>query len=330
MSVVNEMLNELQASQTPHRDIKGLLPPVKNRNHLFYKWMVAFILIVFLIFFFVEKPQKKHLLDQSITKTNIPITPHHLATKKDNLHIINADKPLIIEPRVPPENYSKKKPEQVTPSENHIANKVVLAKQKPSKKNENLITASRATTANKKLSKVFDQWSISDNLTNKNRLEELLESYSDLPNIWQSALNFIKLRDVNFYQILLARSIDQFQNTNHFAIVSSKYHMSTGQLDYAYKTLTNIKSTLHNKRTYQLLGMILQQQDRHLLAISNYQKSLIFSPNNGELHMAIGISFKATNQPLLATEHFVKALTDYTLSDLQRRFLNQQLISQKR
>jgi len=330
MSVVNEMLNELQASRTPHRDIKGLIPPIKNKNYFFYIWIVIFIVVVFFMLLFKDKNQEKHLTVQSVTKTNTPITPHYLATKQNDNHVVNSKKPLIIEGKTSHKTSIQKSSEQAIPSDNTLIEKAVIKKPKSLKKTENLIIASRATTANKQLSNILDQWSNSDSLTNKNRMQELLESYSDLPNIWQNALNFIKQRDTSFYQSLLAKSIVQFPNTNHFAIVASRYHMNTGQLDSAYKILSNMKNTLHNKKTYQLLGIILQRQDKHLLAISNYQKSLTFSPDNGEVHMAIGISFNATNQPLLAAEHFVKALTDNSLNELQRRFLNQQLISQKR
>jgi len=337
MSIVNEMLNELQKTRTPHHDIKGLISPPQNTSYSQYLWLtsLALVAILFIVIFkgYIEySPEQKNTSDFP----KLVMLPNQLAPPENLKKVKNDTNKLLISNKDPIKAVSLKVVTtapiaSVTPAlapkkEPKIEPNIKkLNTSKPTEKKVN-ISSSRVSIANKQLVKLFDQWSLLELEVNYQKLLQLLKTYSEFPKIWHSSLSFLKTRDINLYQDLLIESVNQFPKNTLFSVISAKHYISLGKLDRAYHDLNKIDNKNRDDVVYQLLGIILQKQNKHKSAIENYKKLLLISPDRGEINMAIGISFEALNQPDSAVQHFIMALKDNQLTNLQRQFLKQRLV----
>jgi len=325
MSLVNEMLKELQKNRSANHDIKGLVCPTETKTSLHIFWLSGVLLL--LIIFIIYKP----IFTNNLKTTKNLITPRIFAglPKKLDPHIKSIDTQLKLVIDTKPEITFIVKPTIKTQrSKESVQEPIIkIINEKENKENDKPISLSRLSIAKKKLLVIFNQWHLQQSKRKLDQLLSTLNAYQDLPEIWNSALFFLKKIDLQTYQLLLTRSIQKFPNNIDFSVMSAKHHFKLGNIDQAFQYLNNIKEKKRDQRVYRLLGMILQKQNKHPQAITNYKKSLLLSPNSGEIHMAIAISFEALDQSNQAIDHFISAIKDNNLSKLQQQFIKQRLIA---
>lgn len=359
MSLVNKMLNDLQQSNHPTPVMEGLLSPSDNQPErkttkslaLFILLLLVGIIILFFnqnIFFIglkgsqvntkisvdkvkqetsqIELKEKSKQQKTIIQKADFKNQRAMAITNKDSIVVdtnqeihgnINqtspekmvAQKPVADESRIETDSLKNEKQRSIVTTSNKVKE------------------ISRISLAEKDLSRLIKQWQLVRPNVALKQLSSLLNRYPDLPGIWSDSLTFLKSKNLNDYENLLDRSIKNFPETNVFSLISAQHYFSSGQYLKASQQLDLIKEVNWDGKSYRLAGLIMQKLGKHQLAIEHYKKLLIIVPNQGEINMAIGISYDALNQPKKAASYFILALNDKNLNPIQKRFVRQRLIA---
>ncbi len=358
MSVVNQMLNDLQQSKQHTTVMDGFVPLPENRSKTKLYW--SFILILLLIVVFV------------LNKSLFENTPFFTKTSDYSKKLNNNDNQPISEFEPNPKPKQEQRPEQqktiiktfdfkspfepkviitkssdrpiyqpsLTVNKEHInkdqinknqieKTKILLSnKTKPTKKlNSHIKKLSRISIAEKQFASLIKHWHLNSAQASHQKLLSLLNNYPDLPGIWLDSLAFLKNNSEKYYENLLKLSIQRFPEKISFTLLSAQYYFSSKQYTIAYQQLSSIHKTKKDQRVYQLAGLILQKLGKHQQAIGNYKKLLLIMPDRGEINMAIGISYDALQLPKRAANHFIIALKDKRLNPLQKQFVKQRLIA---
>jgi len=334
MSLVNEMLKELQNTRAAAYDVKGLTYPTDNKPNVI-RYILSIVVVIAVIFFLFYKNKSTKSENNLLTNSSLT-TIHNKNTVTKEIEITNISELTSSNNKTTNEDILK----ETTKEKISISQKIKIEKkpeltshpaieERVNQKQSANILPSRISVAKKELLLVIDRWNFFPKEQSVNSLVSLLNSYSDLPTIWQSALSFTKSTDAFLHQQLLTQSLEKFPKNIDFFLTASKYHFDNNNFYQAYQLLNSIDEQRKDKRIFQFLGLILQKQKKHHLAIDSYKKSLVIKPNRGEIHMAIAISFEELKSPKKAISHFVEALKDKKLSELQRNFVKQRLITHR-
>jgi len=361
MSLINQMLNELQQSKQASVAINGLVPITDNESKTKKNWLLMLLILL------VSAGIVLHFLDQKHSYTDQPINPvdkkltlgnmnnktviekNVLIYKQQKMNISSLDLQTTLKINIESKAKRKKSLNNDTNQsmidsthsfleKNKLIEKPITQKTvtisdglKPDKQSlpintlNNVKQTSKISIAEKELTRLMKYWQLSSPRVGHEKLFSLLDNYPDLPEIWQNALIFIKSKNNHYYEKLLDRSIKTFPQLNNFSYLAAQHYYSTDQYLKAKQQLDFVEENRKDKKIYQLAGLIFQKLGKHQLAIDNYKKLLITTPNLGEINMAVGISFDALNQPKKAASYFSLALKDQQLNPIQKKFVKQQL-----
>ena len=364
MSLVNEMLNDLQRDQKDPISFQGMVATNKQPNY--YKIIVfitTFLGLVFIGYYFFVGQQEQELQHnnssfEALPKKNIQNTTERAkpsdsiygsTDKNKSISISSEDKDLVI----PKEKITKieksetkltKVTENIQPTTREIkTNQLNVIKPKNNMpietqaanqskvvaKQETLIKVSRKTLAEKELLSITNQWKTLGSSLSFNQLKVVLNRYADLPTVWLKSLNFIKRKQPEFYDQLLSEALNQFPKNESFLLLSAKHLFSSSQFEQAQQQLDKTDSNNWSLTNYRLAALLAQKLDNHPKAINYFQKITALSSSSGEINMAIGISYEAINKKDLSVRFFNSALLDPKLNPIQKQFIQQRLNENK-
>lgn len=336
MSIVNQMLNDLQQNKQSALVMEGLLaspadePKIKKVIWLLF--VIGSLLLITIL-------TRSYFKQQAILSIPSTIDLSEKIKEVEQSNVIAKEKKVVIKSFDFKTNLNleitDKKLEETRPftqptvisteSNNEKPTKPLIKKDGVELSGKTFKKISKISIAENELARIVKQWQFKSSETSYQNLLLMLNNYPDLPSIWLDSLSFLRTRNTNHYENLLEISIKTFPEKISFSLLSAQYDYSNGQYLKAYQQLNDINNKQKNQRVYQLSGLILQKLGKHQQAIKNYKTLLTIMPDRGEISMAIGISFDALKQPDQATVYFVRALKDRQLSPVQKQFIQQQL-----
>ena len=345
MSIVNQMLNDLQQSKHPTPVMDELMssPDAEPKKQRIYSLLVILILLIIAGALTRWLNQESSIISHKSTLTEIKIKPDNIDEENGQAKLKNkpAQQKVVIQTYDFETSFNleteakqaiqlKTLPTSFTPITKKTTEEIVLQPKKvaPSRQKTAAVKkTSRISTAEKELARLIKQWQLGNSTDQHHNLLALLDSYSDLPTIWLDSLIFLKSKNMAYYEELLDLSIATFPEKNSFVLLAAQYYFSSAQYTKALLQLENIEEKRKDQRIYQLAGLVLQKLGEHQQAIESYKKLLVISPARGEISMAIGISYDALKQPKQAISHFIIALKDQRLNPIQKQFVKQRLIA---
>ena len=331
MSLVNEMLSDLQKSESNVSAINGMFytSPKKDKTPKIIIGSIITILAITAIYFVYQS--------QSIPKQENSNKVETIST----LDVVNSVTPTRQpKPKASPiiDTYDFKSIETLNasidlPTLPYIKNTTLetnsLAMPVGIKiKNINKIkTISRSSIAEKDLANWKESWPTSTINERELNLNSLLLNYEDLSAIWHESLIFLKSKKTNLFHSTLLRATTLFPKEETFNLMLAEKYFYSEKYETTLTTLKKIHKDTENLTYYKLKGLTLQKQNKHQQAISSFKRYLILSPNQGSIKMAIGISLERLNIPSTARSYFIAATKDDRLNSLQRKFIQQRLIA---
>ena len=338
MSLVNEMLNDLQKDHKQTSTIEGMSATPQTSNNTLLYFVVATIIAFFMVYFFYKKPieiqpeqsiEKAIITESEKQQTETPLvkatTEKKIDPKQSKPLEKTEDSPLAqsespVEPstELVTTTKQKEKPSFIAPP---APAKETATIAEPVKK------VSRKTLADKEISKIIGNWSNLEENASFNLLKKRLDSYKDFPSLWIKALSFIKPKNDIYYENLLSRAMIIFPKKDSFKLMAARLSFIKSDYVNSEQLIENTDENNWSRADYQIAALVSQKVNKHKQAINYYKNIVAGSPNNGEINMAIGISYQAINQKKLATKHFRLALLDSKLNQIQKRFIEQQLVS---
>lgn len=353
MSLVNEMLNELQKDQKNSSNFAQGLSAAKPSPLLKLKIpvliIIFFVLTVLLFNLIQSSPDSDsfHLLKTPMTvastlnKENLERTIQAASdSSEDSTKLVkdidveegNGELPNseTIEPIVKSKPMAVVKiPTKAIEKPLAIENNIELTKQKltssTSTNPKPIIRLSRRTEANKRLSGILDSWGQQDSTTNRIQIETLLNDYRDLSDVWLKTINSLGRKSSPLQQKYLDQALIKFPEQDAFKILLAKQLTNNKQYSSALAILIQTNKKDWSQTQYRLAGFLSQKTTNHSKAIEYYNHLLIINPNLGDVNMAVAISLEAINENKLAVLKFRRALEDNKLSDLQKQFINQRI-----
>lgn len=350
MSVVNEMLNDLQKNQ--HKSVGfDYFDPQDKKTFISNKtiiFVIVFIAVAILIGFNyltinnIPKPTQI-----KVQTSSSPTNPIKKVDQNVSEVAATISKQVVEVDNVVSKKELKTKEIEITKTIQHTTSTIPI----PTTTNPKLLTSgskveltqklpkkirpikiiSRKNQSRKLLASIIKQWNQTSTNSNVSELKELLYLYSDLPDLWLHALIFLngnrQLIQTGLYHQLLTQSLENFPNKKLFLILSAKNYFGIGSYIKTLQQLHKIPSIDWDQNTHQLAGLTFQKQGKHQQAISEYKKLLAINPTRGDINMAVGISHEALMQPKKAISHFTLALKDKKLNQLQKQFIGQRLVA---
>ncbi len=346
MSIVNQMLNDLQQSKHPSPVMDELmsLPDAEPKKQRVYSLLVILILLIIAGALTRWLNQEPSIISHQSMLTEIKMKSDNIDNENGQAKLIKkepAQQKVVIQtynfetsfnPATETSEATQLKMLQTSfsPITKKTTREIVFQPKNvaPSRQKTSAVKkTSRISSAEKELARLIKQWQLGNSIDQHHNLLALLDNYSDLPTIWLDSLTFLKSKNRAYYEKLLDRSITTFPEKNRFVLLAAQYYFSSAQYSKALRQLDNIQEKRKDQRIYQLTGLVLQKLGDHQQAIESYKKLLVISPARGEISMAIGISYDALKQPKQAISHFVIALKDIHLNPIQKQFVRQRLIA---
>jgi len=357
MSLVNEMLNELQKEQQSPANFGGL---VAQENGSLFSTHLSSLLVLTLVllsgvsvwYFWsnvdsaeissigsssaMPEPQ---IIESTFSRDNNK--PTGLKTtenegKKSSLKTVNEESidSNIVEVKNRNDlNLEKQTTIQQTPSKFGIASTSKPTPQSkptrttvlPTQPEEPMIKISRRSQANKDLSNIVNQWKQHDQISNKRRIADLLSEYKIQSEVWLKTVSFLQRKNPSLYQEYLEKALVRFPEQDAFNMLRVKQLMKENKFTESLSYLEKTSKSGWELTQYRIAGYLSQKTNHHQKAIGYYNHLLLTNPNLGDVNMAIAISLEALNENKLAILKFQRALEDNKLNDLQRKFITQRI-----
>lgn len=357
MSLVNEMLKELKASEPELCAVDGLRYPSSSKNsNLWIIYILSSIVVLFILFFiYIGIPFNKiatiiTATDKNTTQLSPLKTSSKNIAQQNNSSIQSVDYSLSllkknISSKDTPEEITNKQtnPKQFNENEKDATLKTTLIAVNQSNNNshdKNIKTrptdfhkdnqsrfvksVSKSSIARKDLKHIIQHWEQNNLSKNIDQINTLLDKNTNRVSLHLSALSFLKDKDKNSYRHALNRASRHFPTDTAIAVLSSQLYLTQGKYNLAQQALTFSKKKSFS--TYRLSAFIYQKQELHQQAIENYKRVIPSAKNKGQIYMAMGISHEALKQNSEAIRIFSIALKDARLNDIQKQFINQRLI----
>jgi len=343
MSLVNEMLNDLQKDQQKPVYIQGMVATDQKPTHLVNLFFVSLLLVVIVLIGYWLLFSDKTMTIQENSNSNSVLTaklaPQEVIKTSVDASITSTG--FAEESTSQPEPINsiinktiiKTTEPKSTPTENHqTIKKPQVNHKEPAKMEEKIETISikkisRKTLAEKSFSSIVNRW----NQTNANssfmELDTLLDGYPDVPSVWLNSLIFLRSDYPNLYKTLLEKALATKPKYDPFLYLSARDYFSSKNYILADQQMNKTNKTNWDNNNYRLAGLIAQKLHHHQQAISHYKEILSTSPYRGDINMAIGISYEAMENYKLAVAHFTVALSDSNLSQVQKQFIKQRLVA---
>ncbi|TQV88537.1 tetratricopeptide repeat protein [Aliikangiella coralliicola] len=340
MSVVNEMLRELQDSQPVKQQLN--FQPVAKKFSLSPIVTGLFIGVGILIlawYFFSMDGTASNKLDGNQAKQ---LVAHEQSNTKPGVNKIKsentAEKQSALKPIVK-EIVSKSKKTIVASKEKATGQleenkKVSFSKRqilKEESKKAPLIqseikTKSLATQLNEKLRSIQSEKKLFGAEHAITKLKVLVQQN---PRFDPARLQLIKTAWESKHPELssfLQRAVKESPSQPAFRIAAARYFVEQNDLATAESFLLDLSQLNEVQPSLlQTRAIIRQKQSRHQLAIQDYGRILGISPNRGDIYIALGISLEALGQINQAKLSFQNALKDNRLSSQQVEFVRQKL-----
>ncbi|MBV1909446.1 MAG: tetratricopeptide repeat protein [Kangiellaceae bacterium] len=360
MSLINEMLNDLQKDQHQPVPIHGLIAtePQSFLVRFRLQFVISIITIALLswvLFYNAEKTPPPILKEQvpsiiEIEKSTAEVTVALKAPTKNNKTKKPSDK-IIQETSISTQTLADDSPappvtkgatkETVT---SNVLNEVVSAVvNKPAEKvtptdisnnskrvvnsisTTSMIKISRTSQANKIFIALTKDWLKLDGQTQDSRIKELLANYSDQSGLWLKVILFLKNTNPEQYSSHLNDALLRFPQDNSFPMLFVKQYMQESKFSQALIHLNKIPKDRWTLSQYRVAGYLSQKSNNHQEAISFYNHLLLANPNRGDINMAVAISLESLKENNLAIVKFQRALEDNKLNNLQRQFIEQRI-----
>jgi len=332
MSVVNEMLNDLQKKQSKANLFDPFIarqetPSGFNFRSTSYVFIALLIAVIAYQFFSNNRKAEQLPIIVKAPAIAVPNLPKTTAVKEkvdavkqdldeDKTVELAIDK-TTIEPPVVNRATSRTSFQPPVSSKSFAENKTT----------QTMKSVSRINQAEKKLVSLFRDWKNHSQLSNREKYKSFFVDYSELHSLKIKALKFLKVRDKMLFGEFLNLSISQYPEDPNYHYLAAKYYFSEKNYSLASGYLANIKTNDRSFNISRLAALTFQKQGKHQQAIDIYQQLMIVQPYSGEINMAIGISYEAIDNPNLAKTNFALALKDQRLNKLQRQFIRQRLVA---
>lgn len=363
MSVINQMLNDLQQREQPIKQLPLQAVRYKNKPLFFYFIILLIIILFIFVYFKMSKtePEVSHLLIQNVKPVNK--TPF-LSSQTDEV-ILKSDVSLneaevtktpldpITEINLKDLPDSSQKPVEL--AQKDLSNKLIKEEMptlksstetqqeyiKPKKSNvnksanlpSNNITESEIkkpsieTILNNQLEQIKNDFAYVGYQSTKQALQKLLVANPDLHS---ARLYFILLswqqQELDTAEIINA-AIGLYPNQSAFRLAAAKYFLEKSDYLQAENSLLNILPTASNlAELLQMRAVIRQKNNKHQLAVNDYTAILQQSPERGDIYIALGISLEALNKNSQALLSYKKAELDQSLSKRQMQFVKRKIL----
>jgi Tfp pilus assembly protein PilF len=364
MSVVNEMLKELQRDQgkTPTFDGFVVAPPENTVSKVF--WRSVAVLILLLISFIIYKEYQPVIAQQN----NIPLAAEASALQSQNSTLPESRTDVVFaneSPDLASEQQTQAIEKQVVslsqnetkvisapvadtvehsnnetlqidkPTKKTIPTKVAKLESPVTKPMTNRIasteklpikTRSQKNIEEQKLAKLMKHWNTQSVSTNTALALEL-ERSSKRNDIRLKLLRYIQPRSPNLFDQILSRSLAKQPNNLGLRTLSARDFFSKGNFNQAILELGQVANIEWDKSTYRLAALIEQKRTNHKMAIQYFGRLQSIEPKRGDISMAMGISYEALLETQLAIRKFKRALQDNQLSEIQKQFIQQRLVA---
>jgi len=343
MSLVNEMLNDLQKDQQKPVYIQGMVAADQKPTRSKYLGFIFLILIAAILIGYKLIYSEVVLTEQeqnvSLTQAIQPAKPDPQNTVKNIAD--TPTKPVFSDEKLEEkqiESLVRKAETKQINSENSLLKTSPEPEEVQTDPKETVSlesnlettpvkTISRRTQAQKSFSSIVNDWGQTNTSSDFAKLDGVLESYSDIPSIWLSALSFLSDDYPSLYNTLLEKALVKKPTYDPFLLLSARDHFSSGNYILADQQLNKTNKINWEKNNYRLAGLVAHKLGNHQQAIDHYKRILVASPNRGDINMAIGISYEALKNSRLAVAHFNLALNDSNLSQVQKQFIKQRLVA---
>jgi len=343
MSLVNEMLNDLQKDQQKPVHIQGMIATEQKSTNLKSLIFVSLLLVavIFIGYWFLFS-------EKTITTQEDFISNDLLSTRSSQQKII--EKPvntsqdltgftekLTSQPEpitsIVNKKVIKQTESEIIPIEDHHSIEKAQETHKEFVKIEETIETtpikkiSRKTLAERSFTSLVNSWNQTNTNSSFIKLNTFLESYPDVPSVWLNSLNFLRNDYPNFYKAILEKSLATKPKYDPFLYLSARDYFSSKNYILADQQMNKTNKTNWDNNNYRLAGLIAQKLDQHQQAINHYKIILSTNSNRGDINMAIGISYEAIKDFKLAVAHFTVALNDPNISQVQKQFIRQRLVA---
>ncbi len=332
MSLINEMLSDLQKTNQDSFTLDGITSPENRSSSFKYYWLLILPIMLFIlinyksILFFnltTDKTENIHIITHSTSKSIAIKEPLSRA-------VIKKERPTLLEITTTNKTNNVVINDEIKDDINITVQKPAAENKKSKtinkKKNTSIIkSTSKISIAEKQLSQILNHWQ--DHTADKQELYQLLIDNKRYPSIWLNALSFFRSKNNTYYLTLLNYSLDHFPNNAEFLLLISQYYFEGSQYLQANKQLEKINHKDRGPRIFQLMGLAAQKLNQHNKAIDSYKKILSLSSGRGDIHMAIAISYEALKSRDSAIFHLLNANKDRSLNPIQKKFIKQRLIA---
>jgi MSHA biogenesis protein MshN len=327
MSLINQMLKDLDQRQASHADSLGQISSVTLpvKQHRIAYVISTIILISAVILAGIAWQQRTQpVITQTtpaVTPLPAPAQPGLILTKKLSPSPINKTSPVALKPALPVNNTPTlaTTPIPAPPIAAPTANTTLI-----SKKIEPLTTAQLAENSYRKAVSLMQQGRTEDSISELNQALTLDPHHHEARLTLAGLLIDAKRTSEAERQLQQALALDPAQSDT--SMLLARLQADRGGNVEAIKTLQRGLPNAENQADYQaLLATLLDRSGQHQAAIEHYLTALRYAPQSGTWWIGLGIALQADGQADKARAAFLRARATNSLNADLSAYVDQQL-----
>ncbi len=357
MSVINQMLKDLEKNEQKTGNASDLTTPESNNKSNRLLWLFILLLLLVLSYFINQiyfngeaSNNKTPASNQAINTLKIPsdnkatVINRSVASKDTQNQKTNQPAPKISKPPVKAAvaKQTKKKQSEIQSTTSSSLNpkkqgarplassnpKAVKPAKPVNKTINNPIRVkklSKRNLANKEYQQLARQWSALDKAEQIASLDHLVMEFGDFTSLWYKVLSFLQNQNSDLFDRYLSLALTQHPNDTPLLMRSARRFFVQQNYSAALSSVNKSNPDLWQGRDHRFVGLVYQKNKLYRQSIDYFKKSLSFNLKPGEVNMAMAISLQAIEEHNQALARFIEALKDPQLSPIQRQFIEQQI-----
>lgn len=121
----------------------------------------------------------------------------------------------------------------------------------------------------------------------------------------------------------LRNAVTQYPEQSNYRLIAARHFFEKNQFNIALEVLSNLLPSQDQfLALMQMRALVYQSSQQYQSAIRDYYAILNFSPNRGDIYLAMGIAYESLGDREQARLSFQNATHDASLSDRQQQFLS--------
>ncbi len=193
-------------------------------------------------------------------------------------------------------------------------------------RNKPIKTYSLTTQLEKKLSTIKKNQSLIGLEGTKQALNQLIQINPDFYNARIYLTKLLLEKNDPLVEEWLNESVNYQPNQIAFRLLACQYYSNKGLFEQAESFITDLPGTIENQKVvFQVRAVLRQKQQKHLLAIEDYQSLIKNFPVSGDVYLGLAISLDKLGEKELAKKRYQQALNYAELSPQHQAFIKTRL-----